>query len=516
MKLRRMKFLVVVSAILALVMSSVAGAQISYEKSTFTSYQVVNLGENDTTVTASYYDNTGTVVRSVDLPVGGDGGVATVLLALDNELGAGQFSATLSASEPLAAVVNQQLGDGGSNVSTAPFSSYTAVTGGATSVTVPVIMHNWFGYHTQLYIQNVSGSDTANVTITYRPTTFDGCLAGSTGQSETVPGGLNSLASKSVSQLNNTGLGLSGAPSGCEGFNGRFLGSAEVTSDVEIAVVANQYVQDKLFTYNGFTSVEAGTDLILPAYLRNWFNYYASLTIANPGAAPANVTVNYNPDPNDPFVTPSAPISANHTIPAGESITIYDGPTGGSDISSAYPYGTNSRFFGSVGVTSNVPVVAMINQEATGASGNQAGTYNSMTASSGSQTISVPLIQSDFYGYYTSLTIASVDGTNPQVRITYTSDSEFSSNQGFTKSYVHTLSSGFLNRYEGAGVEAARSDILSDAAWESGGTRRFIGSALIEVVSGSDVVAFVNSESNTAPNAATRDSMYTFNAFNLD
>src|SRR5690554_1194241 len=121
MKFRRMKFLVVVSAILALVMSSVAGAQISYEKSTFTSYQVVNLGSNNTTVTASYYDSTGAVVRSVDLPVAGDGGVATVLLALDDELGAGQFSATLSASEPLAAVVNQQLGDAGSNVSTAPF-----------------------------------------------------------------------------------------------------------------------------------------------------------------------------------------------------------------------------------------------------------------------------------------------------------------------------------------------------------------------------------------------------------
>lgn len=516
MKFRRMKFLIVVSAVLALVMSSVAGAQINYEKSTFTSYQVVNLGANDTTVTASYYDSAGAVVRSVDQQVSGNGGVATVLLALDDQLGAGQYSATLSASEPLAAVVNQQLGDAGSNVSTAPFSSYTAVTGGATEVTVPVIMHNWFGYHTQLFIQNVSGTDTANVNIEYTPTTFGGCLAGATGQSETVPNGLNSLASKSVSQLNNTALGLSGAPAGCEAYNGRFLGSATVTSDVEIAVVVNQYVQDKLFTFNAFTGSEAGTDLTLPAYLRNWFGYYASLTIANPGDTEASVTVNYNPDPADPFVTPSTPIAANHTIPAGESITIYDGDDTPSDISGSYAYGTNQRFFGSVNVTSDVPVVAMVNQEAVATSGNQAGTYNSSTADSGSQRISVPLIQSDFFGFYTSLTIASVDGTNPTVRITYTSDGSFSSVPNNTESYEHTLSNGFLNRYEGPGADPARSDILDDPAWSDGSTRRFIGSATIEVVSGSDIVAFVNSESNTAPNASTRDSLYTFNAFNLD
>jgi hypothetical protein len=515
MKMRRLRFIVVMAAIVALVMSSVASAQISYERSTFTSYQVVNLGSNDTTVTATYYNDEGGVERTVDLPVDGDGGVATVLLALDDQLGAGQFSATLSASEPLAAVVNQQLGEAGSNVSTAPFSSYTAVTGGEESVTIPVIMHNWFGYHTQLFIQNVSGSDTANVNIEYRPTTFDGCVAGATGQSESVPGGLNSLASKSVSQLNANFLGAPSA-GGCEAYAGRFLGGAEISSDVDIAVVVNQYVQDKLFTYNGFTSVEAGTDLILPAYMRNWFNYYASLTIANPGDSAANVTVRYIPDSGDPLVTPTQQINANHTIPAGESITIYDGPTGDSDISSAYQYGTNQRFFGSVNVESNVPVVAMVNQEATSAAGNQAGAYNSMAAASGSQRISVPLIQSDFFGYYTSLTIASVDGSNPQVRITYTSDNEFSSVQGESRNYTHTLSNGFLNRYEGAGVEAARSDILSDPAWESGGTRRFIGSAVVEVVSGSNIVAFVNSESNTAPQAGTRDSMYTFNAFNLD
>jgi hypothetical protein len=109
----------------------------------------------------------------------------------------------------------------------------------------------------------------------------------------------------------------------------------------------------------------------------------------------------------------------------------------------------------------------------------------------------------------------SVDGTNPTVEITYTSDGTYSSVKNTSKTYTYTLTNGLLNRYEGTSATAAQSDIRDDATWLSGGNRRFIGSARISVTSGSNIVAFVNSESTTAPNASTRDSMYTYNAFNL-
>ena len=70
-----------------------------------------------------------------------------------------------------------------------------------------------------------------------------------------------------------------------------------------------------------------------------------------------------------------------------------------------------------------------------------------------------------------------------------------------------------LNRYEGPYATAAQSDLLDDAAWSDGTNNRFIGSAVIEVTSGSNIVAFVNSESGTAAGASTTDSMYTYNAF---
>jgi len=506
------KSVVIMSVILALLITTVAGAQISYEKATITSYTVVNLGANSTTVVADYYKSDGTKAFSNEFKNVPAKGSVTVQQALETGLPSGQFSAVLSASEPLAAVVNQQLGETGSGVSTAPFSSYSAISSGSNEVTLPSIMYNWFGYHTELFIQNVSGTP-ATVTIDYKPTSFDACASTGTASTGNAVGTLPASTSKSVSQRNLAVLGASNA-AGCGAFQGRFLGAATVKSTGgAIAVVVNLYVQDKLFTYNGFSNT-GGTKLIAPSYLRSWYNYYASLTIANPSGTEADIDVKYTPSAGS---NPMTVITVNHKVPAGKSITLYDGPTGTSDLSSAYPYGSDKRFFGSVQIDSKngVPVVAVVNQEATAKAGNQAGAYNAIPASEGTKTISVPLIQSDFYGYYTSMTIATVDGTEALLKITYTSDGQFSAVKNTSKSYTMSTVNGVLNRYEGSVATTAQSDLLDDAAWESGGTGRFIGSAVIEVISGSNIVAFVNSESNSAPMASTRDSMYSFNAFNI-
>ncbi|MCD4738227.1 MAG: hypothetical protein K8R89_03080, partial [Anaerolineae bacterium] len=226
----------------------------------------------------------------------------------------------------------------------------------------------------------------------------------------------------------------------------------------------------------------------------------------------AVVTLTYQSD--SVFSNPTdTTVVATHSIPPLESINRYDGSSATDDQTDLETEfgGDSNSFFGSVVIESTIPVVAMVNQEATPGSGAQAGSYNGLIAGSGSQKISVPLIQSDFYGYYTSLTIMTVDGSEATVDITYTSDGTYSSVTNHSETHQHTTLNGFLNRYEGSSSSAAQSDLLDDAAWVSGtGDRRFIGSAVIEVVSGADIVAFVNSESSVSGS----DSMYTYNAFN--
>jgi len=506
------KFSMLLTVLLLVGLATTVGAQgVSYGLPWNTSYQIANLGDGAANVRVDYYNADGVTTPGMarDFPNVPVGGSITVLQATEATLGTGMWSAVVSADQPIAAVANQQT-DSGNGDSQPPFSSYSGASEGATSVLLPVVMYNWYGYYTEVMIQNVGGGQ-ATVNIEYIPTLrADGCTAGSA--YEPASTSIAQYGGKMVSQLALTELGAPAA-AGCEAYTGRFLGAAKITSNEPIVAVVNQHVQGKLFTYNGFSS--SGTTVVLPAYMRNYYGYYASLTIANPGDAEATVKITYSSD-----ATFSNPASTNvvvtHTVAAGASVVRYDGPTGNtaadSDLFGTFPNAAGSRFFGSVVLESDVPIVAIVNQEAIPTAGAQAGTYNGMFTTEGTGKISVPLIQSGFYGYYTSLTIVTVDGGEATVKITYTSDGTYSSVTNQSRDYTHTTVGGFLNRYEGPLATAAQSDILDDAAWSDGTNRRFIGSAVIEVTSGSDIVAFVNSEKSVA----SLDSMYTFNAFNLD
>ena len=426
------KTVILLAALLTLLTSGIANAQVSYPEPALSSYSVVNLDSNQQTIQVTYYNANGDMVKQTSFPnVPPNGGTKTVQQATETGLpSGGELSAVLSSGGSLAAIVNQQLGQVGDQTSIPPFSSYTAASGGATSVTIPTIMYNWFGYYTDIFIQNVSGNSAANITVTYNPTSIGACVTGSSGQTDqaaTAGNPLKKYASRKVSQVSKTSLGAPAAGGACAVYNGRYLGSATITSDQAIAVVVNQNVQNKLFTYNGF--VTPNKTLIAPAYMRNWYGYYASLTLANPGGTAANVTLTYVPGAGS---SPTAQIPAARTVPAGKSITLYDGAGAGSDLSDlvgAYPDDTTNRFFGLVKILSDQPLVAMVNQESTPAAGNRAGTYNVPLTTEGTNKISVPLIQSEFYGCYTSLTIATVDGGEANLRITYKSDADFSSSE---------------------------------------------------------------------------------------
>lgn len=378
---------------------------------------------------------------------------------------------------------------------------------GADEVILPSIMHNWYGYHTEFFVQNV-GSGPASVNITFIPGVMEGETSGASGvtDSATIP----QFASKNFSQLGLTALG---APSGA--FEDRFLGSAVVTSNEPIVVVANQHqvADHKLFTYNGFAG---GADSVAaPTYMRGHYGYYASLTIANPSAtADAEVTITYTAD--EEYSAPEslqgvAVVAGPFTIAPGTALVRYDGPTA-SDDQSDLDDDPNafSRFFGTVRVDSDIPVVVMVNQEATSAAGAQAGSYNGVPLSEASTKVSAPLIQADFYGYYTSLTIQNTTGDPANITIEYTSDGTYSAVKNTTKSYEHTIPPyGLVNIYEGRKGGLESGDINSDLDWRDGTNWRFMGSAII--TSDKAIIAYVNEEKDVD----SMDSMYTFNAVNL-
>lgn len=506
--------------LLSLLLVSVTYAQ--YPDPWYTSYQVVNIGDTDADVIVDYYDSDGNVQTAAqrtftDVAAGGS---VLVLQFDETNLPNGAYSAVISADQPIAAITNQQLNPAGSTMwqGAPPFSTYSGESEGATLVTLPAVMYNWYGYYTEIYIMNIGNDDATNVDITYIPGKMDvGAGPENTGASGVTDNDnpIPQYASLYVSQENLTSLG---APSGT--FTGRFLGSAVITSDQPIIAVVNQHnVGDsKLMTYNGFTVGAA--EIAAPSYMRGYYGYYTTLLIANPDdAATAHVTVTYTPDTSNPAYNQAAPgstvgtVTVNHDVAPQTALTRYDGPgatDGQSDLDDHAETGhAFTRFFGSVSVESNIDVMVQVNVEAAASGAAQAGSYNGIPTASATEDIVAPVILADFWGYYTTMIVQNTTDTAGTCDITYTSDGTYSANKNHSETYSHALpASGSFTVYEGRAGGQEIGDINSDDVWAVGSQRWFIGAA--EVSCSVPVVAFVNEETDQSGT----DSMYTMNTFN--
>ena len=494
-------------ALMAIMLTATVSAQ--YTGYTWaTTYQVVNMGDAAATITVDYYAADGTSPANSQQSFTLDPGKSKVVVQLkdDKNLGSGRYSAVISSNQPIAAVVNQQVvsdadAAAGNMNSTPPFASYSGASAGATSVTLPEIMYNWYGYYTEIIVQNVGGGTASNISIAYTPTTIGGVVAGATGQSDTIA----SLAQYAFSVTPNKAEAKLGATSGT--FVGRFLGSATVTSAQSVVVIVNQHNEAarKLLSYNGFGPNDASLTTFVPQHLRGWYGYFGSLLIANPSTTTAaNVTLTYTPDKSFSQMAAVSEFAVTQSIPAGSSINRYDGSTASAAQSDLVTKGI-AQFIGGVKIVSDIPVVVKENLETP----KQAGAYNGITSESGTLSIVVPLIQADFYNFYTSLNVQNISATDATCTFTYYSDDTYSSVKNTSKAYTHAIKgNATITVYE----NGTQGDVHMDpTTWTSAGNRRFIGSATI--VCDQKVVAFVNSESNST-SANIGDSLYTFNAFN--
>lgn len=521
--MKRLNWIVSVAVLLSMLLVTVGYAQ--YADPWYTAYQVVNMGEAEADIVVDYYDAAGNVQSTAqktfyDVPA--NGSVLVLQFSDDPNLSSGSYSAVISADQPIAAIANQQLNPASSASYNPipPFSSYSGESSGGNQITLPAVMYNWYGYYTEIFVMNVGTGGATDVDITYIP--------GAIGSEDTGASGVtdldNSIPLYATLAKSQESLSALGAPSGT--YAGRFLGSAIITSDQPIIAVVNQHNPNayKLMTYNGFTG--GAQTIYAPSYMRGYYNYYTTLLVANPSdSQTANVTIVYTPDTSSPSNNEPAPgctigtVSVDYSIPPQKSLTRYDGPPATdeqSDLDDDETGVAYTKFYGSVKITSDIPVMAQINIEArkkrpSGADGPaQAGSYNGIADTEASSLVVAPVILSSYYKYYTTLLVQNTTSTAGTCDITYTSDGVNSTVKNHSETYTHALpASGSFTVYEGEPPgETPRGDINTDPVWESGGKRRFIGSAIIDCGS-IPVVAFVNEEKGIPG----YDSMYTMNTF---
>ena len=146
------KRLVISLLVLVLLLVAIPTVLAQYTYPWYTSYMIQNLSTTEeANVVVTYYDSSGVAVSGADQTLTiAAGGQSTVVQYTDDPNLDGVYSAVVSSDQPVAVIVNQQTAPTGLGYmsSTPPFASYTGFDEGSTQVTLPEIMHNWYGYYT--------------------------------------------------------------------------------------------------------------------------------------------------------------------------------------------------------------------------------------------------------------------------------------------------------------------------------------------------------------------------------
>ena len=183
--------------------------------------------------------------------------------------------------------------------------------------------------------------------------------------------------------------------------NDGFNGSVVISSDQHVVAIANTLGNSPQYAASTEGFSEGATSVMLPLIMRNNGGYYTWFNVQNAGSAAASVTVEYVPGSSGSAHT-SSPVS----IPPGASHTFSQ-----RDMADL-----GSKFVGSAVVTSaGQPVVATVIQ--VGETFKNMLGYNGFT--SGSNSVSLPLIMADNSGFYTGFQVQNVGTSSALVTIDY-------------------------------------------------------------------------------------------------
>ena len=363
----------VLAVLMVLVAVPLASAQVGAWSSSF---NVVNMGTADATVTVTFYTTAG--VASTPNPLNGSqpnpftlsGGESfEVYLPGIPSLADGTYSVVISADQPIAAIANL-IGD---NTPIFFNGSYSGASDeGQVSMYMPAITKAYYGWNSHLSIQNLTAT-AMDVTVNFYAGTPTPVIAPTT---QNVP----AYASWHL----DVGA-IAGLPND-------FNGSAVVSAGGAIAAIDNQTVDTGGLTqtYNGFPTGD--TTLYCPAGYVGYYTWNGSYNVQNVGTTTTTVNIAFSDGVNDSYVLgPSAAHLFYHPDEAHASGSYFSGI-----------------------ITSAEPIVAIANAANPTS---QAQTYNCFSA--GSTSFFAPIVEKNYYGWDSSVTVQNIGAVSTDVTITY-------------------------------------------------------------------------------------------------
>ncbi|MEA3408480.1 MAG: hypothetical protein U9R48_10465 [Chloroflexota bacterium] len=375
-----------VVAILSLVVASSVSAD--WSDTWVSSFQVMNLGDTETTITIEYYQEDGTplpaATHTKSVAVGSSVNIyqPSVLDLPEGFKGA----AVVSAGSPIAAIGSEQVTYEDGSIGNSQYTAFSSADVG-TSFYLPNVNKDFGagGWSSRITIQNAT-ADQVDVDITFYNN--DASVA----VTDTVL--LEGNGSTTLWQED------------CQSLSSGWLGSAVVDATGNVAVIVDVMSADgRLETYNGFS--EGATTMYLPTLLLGFGanSWNTSFQVLNVSPNTADVTMTYYTAGE---ISPAKTVTA--TLGQYESLNRYQ-PTLDSDLGAGW--------IGSVVVESTEPVVA-VGSQSSGASGTRlASIYNGVAAGTAEAVLPTVLRYFGASNFVTSFQIMNVGGSAASVTVEY-------------------------------------------------------------------------------------------------
>ncbi|MBA3533112.1 MAG: hypothetical protein H0T73_14420 [Ardenticatenales bacterium] len=242
-------------------------------------------------------------------------------------------------------------------------------------------------YSVGVQIKNLDQANPANVTITYY--NQDGTSAGTLNLT-----GTNAIAAGSAKTY-----------AVLEGVSAGFNGSAVISSDRQVAAIANVFGNGFSGMGASYTALANGASPVnIPLVFREHFGFNTWFNVQNAGSAETTVTVRFD---NGTTQVATVKPGAAATFDQKSNAALADpAPTG------------NAGYVGSATITSsnNTPIVAtLLQQGPTTLLG-----FDGFLPSQASANPVMPLINTNNFGYITGIQIQNTGATATNVTITYT------------------------------------------------------------------------------------------------
>jgi len=239
----------------------------NYGYNTF--FYVQNTGSANTDVTITYSDGGSNSITGLQP------GQSEVVRQADETHAEMVFSGILEATSSEIAVTVVEEGN--------TLFSYDGFGEGGTSLIMPLINQNNYGYFTGVQIQNTGATDTV-VTVSYSPSISGTACT----ETRTVPAGGSKTFSQFVFYQSQTETDPAFATTCTMGET--FIGSAKVTGNTEsmslVSVVNQLQIADnKGGAYGAFNAADGQEKLIYPLIMDRNYGYFTSWSIVNVGAA---------------------------------------------------------------------------------------------------------------------------------------------------------------------------------------------------------------------------------------